>query len=223
MDTLRVFIDMKNYGQLEFMNKLKNSQLFLLLFIFLFSLIMSGCSTQQTTDSQSALNTTERSIEPSEEHKQSYQSALRALEQKDYKKAEALLKELSEEKPELAGPWANLGLIRLVQKKPNEAETYLLKSLKLNPKLVKVLNLLGLISIQNKKLKQAESYFQQAIDNNENYSNAHYNLALLYDVYLQNISKAALHYRRYSEITNSSDKETLDWLEQLENTLKQSL
>lgn len=214
---------MKNYDQTESIYKAKDSRFFLLLFVLLFLLVMGGCSTQQTKDSQSSLNTTELSVEPSEEQKQSYQSALKALEQKDYVKAETLLTRLSQEKPELAGPWANLGLIRLIQKKPNEAEAYLLKSIKLNPKLVKVLNLLGLISIQNKKLKQAENYFQQAIDNNADYSNAHYNLALLYDVYLQNISKAAKHYRRYSEITNSSDKETLDWLEQLENTLKQSL
>lgn len=182
-------------------------------------LIISGCTTNPpspTNDSAASSNLSG----PTEQQRRSYRTALVALDSKDYLKAESLLVDLSDSNPELAGPWANLGLIRLIQKKPVEAEQYLLKALELNPKLTKALNLMGLIATHNKQLAKAESFFKQAIDNNDEYSNAHYNLALLYDIYLQDIRKAASHYRKYSELTQNTDKETLSWLEQLESTLK---
>ncbi|TQV76405.1 tetratricopeptide repeat protein [Aliikangiella marina] len=183
-------------------------------------LILSGCSANKTlTESQASQGTPEK-LGPTAQQKEAYNEALTALDKKDYAKAEFILKDLNQSNPELSGPWANLGLIKLIQKKPDEAEKLLTRSLELNPKLTKALNLLGLIAIHDRQLAEAESYFKQAIDIDDTYSNAHYNLALLYDIYLQDINKAALHYRKYSELTQNTDEETLNWLEQLEATLR---
>lgn len=156
-----------------------------------------------------------------EQQAANYQLALAALEEQDFTKAQSLLVKLTSQKPNLAGPWANLGLLNLMQKKLTKADEYLSKALTLNPEMPEVLNLMGVIATHNRKIKRAESYYLSAIKYNNNYSNAYYNLALLYDIYLQDIAKAASNYRQYLKLVDNKDETTLSWVEQLEASLKQ--
>ena len=201
--------------------------IFVAFFCLLSTTLISGCSTTANQASTEASNDSSAAIdknpEVTEQQTQLYKTALLALDSKDFEKAESILFELKTSNPNLSGPWANLGLIRLMQKKPDEAKVLLAKALELNPQLAEAQNLMGLIATHNKQLDKAERHYKQAIDINKTYSNAHYNLALLYDVYLQDIEKAIKHYRIYSNLTSDSDTETLSWLEHLESTLKQQL
>ncbi|WP_444993984.1 hypothetical protein [Aliikangiella sp. IMCC44359] len=156
-----------------------------------------------------------------EQQAANYQLALKALEQQDFTKAQSLLVKLTNQKPNLAGPWANLGLLNLMQNKLTKAHEYLSKALTLNPKMPEALNLMGVISTHNRNIKQAEDYYLSAIKHNNNYANAYYNLALLYDIYLQDIAKAASNYRQYLKLIDNKDETTLSWVEQLEVSLKQ--
>ena len=64
-------------------------------------------------------------------------------------------------------------------------------------------------------IKEAEKHYKEAIKNKNDYAIAHYNIALLYDVYLQDIKSAIPHYERYMKLINNKDKSTADWLEQI--------
>ena len=149
-----------------------------------------------------------------------YREAITALNGKELDKAEELLKDFGKLKPQLAGPLANLALIYYKQGKLEESEKMAHRALALNPEQANSLNLLGQIAYEKGLALESEKYYKQAIGIKADYANAHYNLALLYDILFQDIGKAVVHYRRYVELTDGKDNDTVNWLEQLENSLK---
>ena len=56
-----------------------------------------------------------------EEQKQSYQKALRFMEQKNFADAESIFNKLIKSQPELTGAYVNLGAIKKADNKPDEA------------------------------------------------------------------------------------------------------
>jgi len=184
-------------------------------------LFIAGCGAQLPTkedtvspqDSAAALkNTTESEI-------LTYRQAITHLNNNKLNEAKSLLTEFIEERPALSGPWANLGLVYIKENKLDKATEVLDKALKLNPKLAQAHNLRGYIENKKRNFLKAEEFYKKAIELNADYSIAHYNLALLYDIYLQDVAKAVLHYKMYLKLTKYKDKKTADWLEQLSSSL----
>jgi len=188
--------------------------------IILVSFLLGGCQSNVKTSTTLDPSVLAKTSLFTEQQDSDYKKALSLLNNKNYSDAESLLLKLSKQVPGHSGPWANLGLLNLVQKKPVEAEKFVKAALKINPKMSQALNLMGLIATHNRDIKAAENYYIQAINSKKGYSNAHYNLALLYDIYLQDIRKAAVQYRFYLQSIDHEDKITLSWVEQLERTLK---
>ncbi len=191
------------------------------LIVFFCVTIINGCQSSGPKTVDMATITPGEKKAASESQLESFKRAISALDNKKYDQAKSLFVELTEERPDLAGPWANLGLLELRQKNIDKAEKYLNIALKINPEMSEALNLMGLLATHKRQIKVARDYYLSAIKYKADYSNAHYNLALLYDIYLQNIDKATFHYRKYLKLTNNQDKETLSWVEQLEASLKQ--
>jgi tetratricopeptide (TPR) repeat protein len=158
------------------------------------------------------------SVSPEQKHL--YREAITALNANQLDTAENLLKQFNRQKTDFAGPLANLGLIYFKQNKLEQAQEMLKQALEKNPQQPQALNLMGQIAYENGQAKEAEQWYLKAIASKEDYANAHYNLALLYDIFFQDIARAVEHYRRYQELTQFSDKDTANWLEQLENSLK---
>ncbi len=154
------------------------------------------------------------------EEKRLYREAITALNANELDAAEDLLQEFRQKKPQFAGPLANLGLVYFKQGKLEQARTILQEALKKNPKQPHALNLLGQIAYLEGHATEAENLYLKAIASKKDYANAHYNLALLYDIFFQDIAKAVKHYQYYMQLTKFSDKETADWVEQLKNSLK---
>lgn len=186
------------------------------------ALLLGACSApvkQQAMPEQSSVAASgELTVTAAEKHL--YRQAITALNANDLDTAESLLKEFGQQKPELAGPLANLGLVYYKQGKKDLARETLLHALEKNSKQSHALNLLGEIAYEDGNAARAEEYYKKAIAIREDYANAHYNLALLYDIYFQDVAKAVKHYQRYMELTKYTDKDTANWLEQLENSLK---
>ena len=155
-----------------------------------------------------------------ESERNDYRNAITALNSNNLDLAENILKEILHARQDLAGPWANLGLVYLKKNNIPEASKALQHALQLNPKQAYALNLMGLIEYNQGNVKKAIEYYEAAILNKQDYANAHYNLALVYDIFYQDIPKAVEHYQRYTELTNHQDKETEVWLQQLSSSLK---
>jgi len=199
---------------------LKSDRKLILAAMVFLSLILGGCGSNAKKPSTSDANNLGKTSQFSEQQQIEYKQALALLSNNKHNEAEVILIKLSKQLPGHAGSWANLGLLNLVQKKPTEAEEFIKTALKINPNMSQALNLMGLVATHNRDIKAAESYYINAIKQDNGYANAHYNLALLYDIYLQDIRKAAKEYREYLKYIEHEDKVTLSWVEQLERALK---
>ncbi len=149
-----------------------------------------------------------------------YKKALTALYDDDLDKAETILIQLIDSNPDFAGPQANLALVYYKKGAYKKAKNEIKKTLELNPDLPEALNLSGMLEIEDGNIQQARELYLKALVLNDEYANAHHNIALLYDIYFQDIEKAIYHYQRYLELTKTGGRETQDWLEHLKASLK---
>ncbi|MBI3187613.1 MAG: tetratricopeptide repeat protein [Gammaproteobacteria bacterium] len=193
------------------------NNLLLLLLVASLTACTSGKRPDQPSTTGSA-DTGTASI--SENERNNYRNAITALNNNKLDLAENILKEILNERKDLAGPWANLGLVYLKKNDITQATKALQQALLLNPNQPYALNLMGLIEYNQGNVQKATEYYAAAVANKPDYANAHYNLALVYDIFYQDIPKAVEHYKQYMELTKHEDKETGMWLEQLASSLK---
>ncbi len=148
-----------------------------------------------------------------------YLEAMKAIDKSNYRFAEKTLVKLRKRNPNVTGVWANLAIAQFKQGLNEQAEKSALRANKLNPKDAEIYNLLGLIFVELGRFPLADKHYKNAINLNKSYADAHYNIALLYDIYFQDIPAAYIHYKRYLELIDFKDKETSDWVEQLKYSL----
>lgn len=186
--------------------------------LLLISVLLTACSTtnKTTTISSSGLSP----LEQSEAELSRYKTAITLLNNNKLDEAKEIFVEFKSERPELAGPYANLAVIALKRNNPDEAMKLVKIAVEKNPKSPQALNLLAYLEQMNGEITSALNHYKQAIINKNDYALAHYNIALLYDVYLQDVESAIPHYERYMKLTNNKDKNTADWLEQIKRTLE---
>ena len=180
------------------------------------ALLLTSCATttETTTVSSSGISP----LEQSDSEKSEYKKALTLLNHDKLNAAKEIFQQFKTDRPELAGPYANLAIIALKNNEPENALELVKLALSKNPNLAQALNLLAYLEQISGEIKSAEKHYKEAIKSKNDYAIAHYNIALLYDVYLQDIAKAIPHYERYMELINNKDKNTADWLEQIKHT-----
>ncbi len=190
-----------------------------LLFI---TILLSACSsTPDRTANTQADNSPGTALrQVSDEERDRYQNAVKLLSENRLEQAEKIFFEFTQTRPALAGSYANLAIINLKKGHSEKAEELVKIAVERNPELPQALNLLAYFEQSKGKVKEAEKHYLQAIESKKDYTLAYYNLALLYDIYLQDIDKAIPYYQKYLIMTNHKDKKTADWLEQLMNQRK---
>ena len=75
--------------------------------------------------------------------------------------------------------------------------------------------LAGLIQVAQGQYQQAEAKYQLAIKLQPNCASCHYNLALLYDLYYQDLPRAITQYQAYLDHITTTDDDTQAWIEEL--------
>ena len=184
--------------------------------LLFFALLLSSCATTNETETVSTTKDSGVSpLEQSDSEKAEYNKAISLLNDEKLSAAKEILLNISNDRPELAGPHANLAIIALKNNEPDKALQLVKISLTKNPKFAQALNLLAYLEQVSGDIQLAETHYKEAIAIKENYAVAHYNIALLYDVYLQDIEKAIPHYERYLKLIKNKDEKTADWLEQI--------
>lgn len=148
-----------------------------------------------------------------------FQQGITSLNNAQLDRAESDFRELTRSRPGLAGPWINLALIDVKKKNFADAEKNIAKALERNPRMPQAYNMLGFIEVAKGNMVKAAENYQKAIALKSDYALAHYNIALLHDIYLHDIAAAVQHYKRYLELTNHQDKKTTDWVTELERGL----
>jgi tetratricopeptide (TPR) repeat protein len=182
--------------------------------------VLTGCTAVSTRGPVTGTATANDTLNTSAEQEiELYRQAITALNDSKLEQAETGFKTIAKDRPEFAGPWINLALIDIRKKNLAGAEKNLAKALERNPQMPQIYNMLGFIDLSKGEINKAADDYRHAIALKEDYAMAHYNLALLQDIYLQDIGMAVQHYKRYLELTNHQDKKTEDWVLELERNL----
>lgn len=192
-------------------------------FVFLLSLVgaLSGCGSVQTREPTSSLQTQGLELLTTDQKAQ-FTKALNAMQASDSAKARSILTKLIEQQNRVAELHLNLAIVEYRQQNYDAASKSLDQVLKLSPKSPQAYNLQALLAIKKGEFKEAEASLSKALDIKADYSRALYNMALLQDVYLQDIPRAVQFYQRYMEQA-PDDTATKDWLMQLQGSLDNAL
>lgn len=187
--------------------------------LFLVLVLLSGCASAPASKSVAA-QTHKTAQDAAKIDIALYTQAISALNDNQLATAEQLFNAIVVKHPELAGPWANLALIDIKNNDLKKAQENLDRARALDPSMPQIYNMLGYIEKKQGNINKAIDYYLQAIAKKPDYAMAHYNVALLYDQYLQDLPHAIEHYKQYLALTHNQDKKTADWVSELENTLK---
>ena len=154
-----------------------------------------------------------------EQYRSDYVKAISDLDTQNFDQASTALNRITTNNPGFVEGWANLSVAQLRAGNISQAKQTANKALKLEPQSATLYNLLGLISVESGAYKNAEQYYARALQLNPELANAHFNLALLNDIYFQNIAKAIQHYEHYLALINTADPDTESWVAELKRNL----
>jgi len=128
-----------------------------------------------------------------------------------------LFTQMTDERPDIAIGYTNLGLLQLRKNQLDEAQAALKKAIALDPNDAIAYNHLGITYRQQGDFKQARAAYNQALAVREDYANAHLNLGILLDIYLQELPAALDHYQQYLSYTE--DPQVEKWVVDLERRI----
>lgn len=193
--------------------------------IYLTLFLLAGCSHTMLEDpGNTSSNFKQTEPQLTENVLEEYKTALYAMRNKQMPLAKPLLLGIIKKYPDLAGPHVNIAIIYYKQGDVDKAMKSLKTALAKNPTNAYAHNLLASIYQHNGNFSLAEKHFLLALNYKKDYAIAHYNIALLYDIFFHKIKKSIKYYKKYLSILKKqgqTDKQTSNWLEQLENSLKQ--
>lgn len=152
----------------------------------------------------------------SPELQRAYDKALAALRHGRHQEAEAALLGLTRKAPDLSGPFANLGLLYRRVGRNAEAIAALERAININPRRPVYYNELAITYRQEGKFDLARRAYRKALDVDAWYAPAHLNLAILYDLYLQDPKEALPHYQRYRELVPAEADTVSKWIIEVE-------
>ena len=147
-----------------------------------------------------------------------YQDGIDAMKKGEQAKAQRVFRKFIRSKPKLAGAYINLALIHFEKEESEKSLKLVNRAIELNNQQPQAFNLRAQLLIKQGKINQAKEDYLSAIQLKPDYANAQYNLALLYDIYLQELTLAIKHYEIYLSLINYSDEPTQEWLDQLKRT-----
>jgi tetratricopeptide (TPR) repeat protein len=151
---------------------------------------------------------------------QDWNQALAHLQAGRTKEAEQGFLALTRRAPKLSGPYANLGLLYQRAGRTKEAIAALEKAIEVNPARAVYYNELGVIHRHEGQFDVARKQYRRALDVDPDFAPAHLNLAILYDLYLQEPKAALPHYQRYRELAPAEAATVTKWIVELERRIQ---
>jgi Flp pilus assembly protein TadD len=158
--------------------------------------------------------------QPGKVVKAQFKQAIDFMQSGKDEEASALFTNITKLDPNLASPHTNLGILFYREGKLNKAEAAFKQALQLDAKDYVAANYLGMLYRSQGRFAAAETAYKQALSANPDYGYAHLNLAILYDLYLDDLPQALDHYLRYQQLGGAGDKRLKGWLADLRQRMK---
>jgi Flp pilus assembly protein TadD len=144
-----------------------------------------------------------------------YESAIRLLSQQRYADGIALLVKVTDSAPLVIAPHIDLGIAYGRSGDLPRAEASLQKALQIDANHPIANNELGMIYRRQGRFADARASYEKALALYPSFHFAHRNLAILCDLYLQDVSCALEHYQAY-RLAAPDDQEAVRWLADLQ-------
>ena len=183
------------------------------------TLVISSCTQQVKSDKSPVETPDNQNTSISSSDREKYRDGITALNNEDLSKAQRIFSEFIRNNPTLAGAYTNLALTHYKKNEIEQAMKLVDKAIELNPEQSQAFNLRAQLYVNNGKIHDAKKDYLKAIELKPEYINAQYNLALLYDIYLQEIELAIKHYEIYMSLLKKPDEATQEWINHLKGTL----
>ena len=148
-----------------------------------------------------------------------YEQAVASMAAGDAIDAELRFQEFLLTYPDYPGAHVNLAIIFTDRDDLTAAENSLTDALIIDPAYPPALNQLGMVQRRQGKFTEAESAYLKAVAADPDYALAHYNLAVLYDLYQRRLDAALTHYERYQALTGE-DKQVTRWIADLKRRIE---
>lgn len=157
------------------------------------------------------------------EEKLLHNQAITAAMQGETEQAVEHFKTLLEKNPFAKKVFTNLGLLYLKQKETALAKQAFLNAIEQDNKDAVAYNHLAVIQRQEGEFKQALFNYYKAINADPDYANAHLNLGILFDLYLQDLPKALEQYEQYQSMTHNKNEDVAKWIIDLQRRIDASV
>ncbi len=173
--------------------------------------MLSGCLSGNVKQQVSA-NVESQVIDIPAQAALDFKLAIGLLNDDKLEQAQTVLKKMTKDYPQLAGPYANLGVVYSRQKNWQEAQLVLEMGHEKNGKNIKILNQLGFVYRQLGMFKQAEKSYLAAIKEAPVNATAYRNLGILYDIYMGQFVQASEYYQKYQGMMDKPDRKVAGWI-----------
>ncbi|MFV8780888.1 tetratricopeptide repeat protein [Microbulbifer sp. SA54] len=153
------------------------------------------------------------------EAEQALQRARQFFESQQYTAAETELQQVVSQWPQLSGAWLNLSIVQMKLKQPEPAESSLKQAVAANENNVFAWNSLGVLLRDQGRFEEAQGAYEKALARWPDFSTAHRNLGILFDLYLHQPEQALHHYREAQALQTEEDRVLKGWIMDLERRM----
>jgi tetratricopeptide (TPR) repeat protein len=143
-----------------------------------------------------------------------FEQAVAVMAAGDFVDAELRFEEFLLLYPAYPGAHVNLAIVHVQNGDDQAAGASLDAALALDPDYAPALNQQGMLLRRNGKFLEAEATYLKAVTASPDYALAHYNLGVLYELYLQRLDAALHHFEVYQDL-EGGDKQVEKWIADL--------
>lgn len=165
---------------------------------------------------QKAVNPYNKAIDPiKKESIDLYIAARRAFKAKQYEKATDILEQLVKQDKSLSGPWVIMGDIARLKMDYGKAVSHYNAAIAINSTNTNAYLRLALVYRQQGEFVRSQNAYAKALDIWKDFPEAHLNLAILYDLYMDEPLKAQRHLEAYQFLIGKKTRKVAKWLEEI--------
>ncbi|TGD75631.1 tetratricopeptide repeat protein [Mangrovimicrobium sediminis] len=188
--------------------------------LLLAALVLPGCNSSPVRGLRELVAPIDPATEPVPAAAQArFDQGLAAMQAGRWSDALSLMADLWQDYPWLSGPPLDAALSCLQLQRPEEAERWFGRALEINPGNLDARNAYAIFLREQGRFGEAEAQYLEALATDDADATTHYNLGILYDLYLGRKPQALAHYSRYQELSGGDDRQMAGWIADLRRQL----